>query len=53
MMGRGWPVSVSIGAVTFVSPPESLEEMLRKADSLMYEVKIVGRSEIKQEVVGR
>jgi ferredoxin len=51
LRGRGWPVSVSIGAVTFMSTPGLLEEMLRREDSLMYEVKSGGRNEIKLEVV--
>ncbi len=35
MRGRGQPIAVSISAVTFMSPLESLEERLRKADSLV------------------
>ena len=34
-----WEVGYSIGAVTFTSSPGSVEEMVAKADRIMYEVK--------------
>lgn len=36
-------IGTSIGVVTFTSVPASVEEALRRADSLMYEVKSTGR----------
>jgi len=41
---NGWPVTVSIGLVTFLSPPVSLDEMVRKADYLMYQAKNHGKN---------
>lgn len=53
MKDASWPVSMSIGLVTFVRPPDSVDEMLKWADSLMYEVKREGKDDVKMEVVGR
>lgn len=43
-----WPISFSAGAVTFTKPPESVDEMITKADSLMYSVKQSGKDHIRQ-----
>lgn len=43
-------VSLSIGAVTFLSLPDSIEQMLEQADSLMYQVKQSGKNAIKHQV---
>lgn len=40
---RKWPVTFSIGVVTFESVPGSAEEMLTAADSVMYSVKQSGK----------
>lgn len=50
MKKNDWPVTFSIGVVTYNKPPESPEEMVRKADDLMYVVKASGKDAIKQEV---
>lgn len=51
-MGReGWPVSASIGLVTFNTPPAGPDEMLTEADALMYEVKTSGKNAVKWKVV--
>jgi len=47
MQGRGWPVTVSIGAVTFEAPVDSADAAIRIADRLMYEVKSGGRDGIR------
>lgn len=39
VQGEGWPVTFSIGAVTYLEPPETTESMVQKADHLMYSVK--------------
>lgn len=52
MQKNGWPVTFSIGAVTFLGQPETLEEMIRRADGLMYSAKNGGKNRIAQEVVG-
>jgi len=46
------PVTFSIGTVTYTDPPESVEEMIRKADVLMYQVKSNGKNTVKHEVSG-
>ncbi len=40
---NGWPISYSIGAYTFKRPPESVDEMVSRADRLMYTVKQSGK----------
>ncbi|MCM8812119.1 MAG: GGDEF domain-containing protein [Candidatus Omnitrophica bacterium] len=47
-----WPVSFSFGVATFMRPPESVEEMIRKADALMYASKNNGKNLIKHELIG-
>ncbi len=53
MTASGWKVSFSIGAVTFQTPPRSLDEMLGRADQLMYDAKRSGKDGLRVEVVGR
>ena len=47
----GFGVSVSVGAATFVRPPEDVNALLRAADELMYEAKNAGKDRIRQDVV--
>jgi diguanylate cyclase (GGDEF)-like protein len=49
MKERGWPVTFSIGAVTFQSAPESVERMIECADEIMYSVKQRGKNGVRQE----
>ena len=51
MSRRNWPVTFSIGLVTFRSPPHSVDELIREADGLMYSVKTSGKDSIKARVV--
>lgn len=46
MRKRNWPITFSIGVVTFSPPPLSVEEMINRADQAMYEAKIRGRNRI-------
>jgi diguanylate cyclase (GGDEF)-like protein/PAS domain S-box-containing protein len=46
MQRNGWPVTVSIGAASFTSLPDSCEEMIRRADRLMYESKKNGKNQV-------
>lgn len=46
-----WPVTLSIGAVTYNKPPDTVDEMLKKADSLMYSAKNSGKNKIIYELV--
>ena len=50
MKENGWPVTFSIGAITFIDPPESVDEMIQKTDRLMYAAKKNGRNRIVHEV---
>lgn len=39
-----WPLTVSVGAVVFASPPDSIEASISQADALMLRVKRGGRN---------
>lgn len=52
MRSRGWTVGVSIGAATFLSPPASIDEMLARADELMYAAKREEKGSIRLGVFG-
>ena len=47
-----WPVSFSVGAATFLRPPETGEELLRKAGALVAAAKESGKNSVKHEIVG-
>jgi diguanylate cyclase (GGDEF)-like protein len=51
MKEKGWPVAFSIGVVTFKSAPNTVDEIMKKADNLMYSAKQNAENKIKQEVV--
>ncbi len=53
MKENDWPVTFSIGAVTFNRPPESVDEMVRQADDLMYSAKNAGRNRVLHAVAGQ
>ncbi|MBL0224012.1 MAG: GGDEF domain-containing protein [Geobacteraceae bacterium] len=46
MAASNWPVSFSIGAVTYPTAPPGVDEVIRKADMLMYEVKRSGKNRL-------
>ncbi|HTL52161.1 MAG TPA: GGDEF domain-containing protein, partial [Planctomycetota bacterium] len=46
---ENWPVSVSIGAVTFHQFPNSTDEIIHAADLLMYSVKSDGKNGLRVE----
>lgn len=46
-----WPVTFSIGVVSFIVPPTSTEEMIRKADHLLFAAKNSGKNRVKHEIV--
>jgi PleD family two-component response regulator len=50
MRAYEWPVTFSIGVVTFASPPQSADEIIRLADDLMYAVKKGGRNGVMFQV---
>jgi diguanylate cyclase (GGDEF)-like protein len=45
-----WPVSFSIVAITFMSAPKSVDEMIEKVDFLMYTLKNSGKNRIEHNV---
>jgi diguanylate cyclase (GGDEF)-like protein len=47
MQLEGWPVTLSIGAVTFEQPPATADEAIRVVDHLMYRVKREGRDGVR------
>ena len=47
-----WPVTFSIGVATWTSSPQTVDEMLRHADTLMYSVKCSGKNQIRHEIFG-
>lgn len=48
---RGWPISFSIGAVTWAVPPADVDAMLQRTDRLMYAVKHQGKNGLIHECV--
>jgi diguanylate cyclase (GGDEF)-like protein len=48
---RGWPVSFSIGAATFLRPPCDVDALVRHVDGLMYRVKHGGKNRLIHETV--
>ncbi|OGJ92454.1 MAG: hypothetical protein A2487_00790 [Candidatus Raymondbacteria bacterium RifOxyC12_full_50_8] len=49
MKSRGWPVSLSIGAIAFSVLPSSIGPMIKRADELMYTIKHSGKNNLKIE----
>ncbi len=47
-----WPVTVSIGAATFETPPVSVERMVETVDVLMYSAKAGGKGRLENRVIG-
>jgi len=51
MKVKGWPVTFSMGAITYITPPASVESMLKEADARMYEVKQNGKNMISHAII--
>lgn len=49
MQENEWPVTFSIGAVTFIDPPTSVEVMIQYAHRLMYFVKRNGKNSLNHQ----
>jgi diguanylate cyclase (GGDEF)-like protein len=47
-----WPVSFSIGMVTYLKSPDTIDEVIGRADCLMYKVKEESKDALRCEVVG-
>jgi diguanylate cyclase (GGDEF)-like protein len=50
MRKSNWPVTFSIGAITFNSTPSTANELIKLADDLMYTVKNNGKNAIRYSV---
>jgi diguanylate cyclase (GGDEF)-like protein len=46
MIKKKWPVTLSIGAVTFETPGRDIDAMVRQVDELMYRAKKAGKNQI-------
>jgi diguanylate cyclase (GGDEF)-like protein len=52
MKAHDWQVTFSIGAATFLDPPDSLDVMIRMADETMYAIKAHGKDNVSVSLVG-
>ena len=51
MRQKEWPVTLSIGMMTFIKSPASVDDIMHRTDVLMYFVKAEGKDGIRHEVV--
>lgn len=51
MAQKNWPVTVSIGAMTFPHPMRDVDALVRRVDDLMYRAKKAGRNRILHMVL--
>lgn len=51
MNGNEWRITFSIGAVTYINPPASVDAMLMEADARMYVVKQGGKNNISHATI--
>jgi diguanylate cyclase (GGDEF)-like protein len=47
MSRKQWPVTFSFGVATFLKPPESVDEVVSRTDSLMYDAKHGGKNRMQ------
>jgi diguanylate cyclase (GGDEF)-like protein len=52
MADHAWPVGFSCGAATFAVPAASVDQMMARADELMYEAKRSAKGSMRLAVVG-
>ena len=50
MARGGWPVTMSVGAITFLRPAWDVDLMIRQVDTLMYGAKKKGKSRVEHAV---
>ena len=46
-----FPVTLSVGLITYTTPPDSVEDMVREVDTLMYSVKNTTKDAIRHEII--
>jgi len=49
MRHRDWPITLSIGVVTYLRAPSVIDDVIRSADRLMYKVKKSGKDNLLHE----
>lgn len=47
-----WPITFSMGLVTYLQSPATIDEVISRADRLMYDVKEKCKDDLRYEVVG-
>jgi diguanylate cyclase (GGDEF)-like protein len=52
MKAHSWQMTFSIGAATFLDPPDSLDVIVRMADETMYAIKARGKDNVSVSLVG-
>jgi hypothetical protein len=52
MAAQGWPVTLSVGAITFLKPCADLDLMISWVDALMYDAKRKGKGRVEHVVLG-
>lgn len=50
MKENNWPVTFSMGMITFQSIPESVDTLIKQADNLMYEAKQNGKDKVRHRL---
>ena len=50
MRKNKWPVTFSIGVVTYINMPQTINELIKQADDLMYSVKNNGKNSISYSI---
>ena len=48
---NGWAVTFSVGVAVYAAPPATVDETVRAADDLMYQVKNHGKNAVRHEVI--
>lgn len=51
MVRQGWPVTLSIGAITFLRPPLDVDLLIQQVDALMYQAKKKGKGRVEHQVL--
>lgn len=49
---HGWPATMSMGVVTYLTPPGTVDQVIRQADELMYQAKHAGKDAVRFLVIG-
>ena len=47
-----WPITFSVGVVTYIETKENIDDVIGLADRIMYKVKNAGKNSMSHEVVG-